>query len=123
MGKTILVVDDSPMMRQTVAVTLKSAGFEVLEAGDGKEAVGKLHRGRKPDLVITDLHLPNMDAAALIRAVRAMPACRDIPIFVLTTPSDETKKKNEQDAGASGWIIKPFNPHQMLKTITDVLLR
>ncbi len=121
MGKTVLVVDDSVSMRQMVTFTLKGAGFEVVEAGDGKEAVDKLNGGAKPNLVITDLNMPNMDGISLIKAIRAMAAHKFTPVLMLTTESSGDKKKEGQSAGATGWIVKPFNPDQMLATIGKVL--
>lgn len=121
MGKQILIVDDSVTMRQMVSFTLTSAGFEVVEAGDGQEAVGKLQAGATPTLVITDLNMPHMDGIALIKAVRAMPSFKFTPVLMLTTESDEGKKKEGQAAGATGWIVKPFNPEQMLKVVAKVL--
>ncbi len=121
MGKTVLVVDDSPTMRQMVAYTLSNAGFQVVEAGNGKEAVGKITAGSRPDLVVTDLNMPEMDGIALIKELRKMPALKFTPILMLTTESTDDKKKDGQAAGATGWIVKPFNPEQMLKTILKVL--
>lgn len=121
MGKTILVVDDSVSMRQMVSFTLAGAGYDVVEAGDGKEAVDKLNGGVKPNLVITDLNMPNMDGIALIKAVRGMAAHKFTPILMLTTESSDDKKKEGQSAGATGWVVKPFNPEQMLATIKKVL--
>lgn len=121
MGKTVLVVDDSSTMRQMVAYTLKNAGFEVVEAGNGKEAVGKLNAGTKPALVVTDLNMPEMDGITLITEIRKMAAFKFTPILMLTTESADDKKKAGQAAGATGWIVKPFNPEQMLKVIQKVL--
>lgn len=121
MGKTVLVVDDSVSMRQMVTFTLQGAGFEVVEAGDGKEAVDKLNAGAKPNLVITDLNMPNLDGIGLIKAVRGMAAHKFTPLLMLTTESSDDKKKEGQAAGATGWIVKPFNPDQMLATIKKVL--
>ncbi len=121
MGKTVLVVDDSVSMRQMVSFTLTGAGFEVVEAGDGKEAVDKLNGGAKPNLVITDLNMPNMDGISLIKAIRGMAAHKFTPVLMLTTESADDKKKEGQSAGATGWIVKPFNPDQMLATIKKVL--
>lgn len=121
MSKTILVVDDSVSMRQMVTFTLKGAGFEVVEAGDGKEAVGKLNGGAKPNLVITDLNMPNMDGISLIKEIRGMAAHKFTPVLMLTTESADDKKKEGQAAGATGWIVKPFNPDQMLATIKKVM--
>lgn len=121
MGKTILVVDDSVSMRQMVTFTLTGAGYEVVEAGDGKEAVDKLNGGAKPNLVITDLNMPNMDGIALIKAIRGMAPHKFTPILMLTTESSDAKKKEGQGAGATGWVVKPFNPEQMLATIQKVM--
>ena len=121
MSKTVLVVDDSVSMRQMVTFTLKGAGFEVVEAGDGKEAVEKLNGGAKPNLVITDLNMPNMDGISLIKEIRGMAAHKFTPVLMLTTESADDKKKEGQSAGATGWIVKPFNPDQMLATIKKVL--
>lgn len=121
MGKTVLVVDDSSTMRQMVAYTLTSAGYEVVEAGNGKEAVSKLNGGTKPALVVTDLNMPEMDGITLITEIRKMAAFKFTPILMLTTESADDKKKAGQAAGATGWIVKPFNPEQMLKVIQKVL--
>lgn len=121
MGKTVLVVDNSPTMRQMVAFTLKNAGYDVVEAGNGKEAVGKLNGGAKPALVVTDLNMPEMDGITLITEIRKMAAFKFTPILMLTTESADDKKKAGQTAGATGWIVKPFNPEQMLKVIQKVL--
>ncbi|HEX7765675.1 MAG TPA: response regulator [Nitrospira sp.] len=121
MGKTVLVVDDSSTMRQMVAYPLTSAGYQVVEAGTGNEAVGKLNGGAKPALVVTDLNMPEMDGITLIQEIRKMPAFKFTPILMLTTESADDKKKAGQAAGATGWIVKPFNPEQMLKVIQKVL--
>ena len=121
MGKTILIVDDSATMRQMVSFTLTGAGFDVVEAGDGQEAVGKLNAGAKPNLVITDLNMPKMDGISFIKAVRGMPSFKFTPVLMLTTESDENKKKEGQAAGATGWIVKPFKPEQMLQVIAKVM--
>ena len=121
MAKTVLVVDDSPTMRQMVAFTLTSAGYQVVEAGNGKEAVGKVNGGAKPDLVVTDLNMPEMDGITLIKDIRKMPALKFTPILMLTTEASDDKKKAGQAAGATGWIVKPFNPEQMMAVIKKVL--
>ena len=121
MAKTVLVVDDSPTMRQMVAFTLTSAGYQVVEAGNGKEAVGKVNGGAKPDLVVTDLNMPEMDGITLINEIRKMPALKFTPILMLTTEASDDKKKAGQAAGATGWIVKPFNPEQMMAVIKKVL--
>ncbi len=121
MGKTVLVVDDSSTMRQMVAFTLTGAGFQVVEAGNGKEAMGKVAGGVKPDLVVTDLNMPEMDGIGLIKEIRKTASLKFIPILMLTTESADAKKKEGQAAGATGWIVKPFNPEQMLSVIKKVL--
>lgn len=121
MAKTALVVDDSPTMRQMVAFTLSNAGFTVVEAEHGKDAVSKVANGRKMDIVVTDLNMPEMDGITLIKELRKMAAFKFTPILMLTTESAEDKKKAGKEAGATGWIVKPFNPELMLKIIAKVL--
>ncbi len=117
---TILTVDDSASMRQMVAFTLKGAGYEVAEAADGQEAL-QLCQGRRFNLVLTDVNMPRMDGISLIRALRALPTYRFTPILMLTTESAADKKAEGKAAGATGWIVKPFNPDQLLATIKKVL--
>lgn len=116
---TTLVVDDSISMRQLVSFTLRQAGHEVIEGANGQEALAKLN-GSKVNLVVTDLNMPVMDGISLIKALRSRPESRFTPILTLTTESQETRKREAQAAGASGWITKPFNPDQLLKTILKV---
>lgn len=121
MGKTALVVDDSRTMRQMVAFTLTNAGFSVVEAEDGKDAVKKVTAGPKMDIVVTDLNMPEMDGITLIKELRKMAAFKFTPILMLTTESALEKKQEGKAAGATGWIVKPFNPDILLKTIAKVL--
>ena len=121
MGKTALVVDDSPTMRQMVTFTLTNAGFTVLEAENGKDAVSKISGTTKMDLVVTDLNMPEMDGIALIKELRKLAAFKFIPILMLTTESAVDKKQAGKEAGATGWIVKPFNPDVLMKTIAKVL--
>jgi two-component system chemotaxis response regulator CheY len=121
MSKTALVVDDSPTMRQMVAFTLTNAGFKVVEAEDGKDAVNKVAAGPKMDIVVTDLNMPKMDGISLIKELRKMAAFKFTPILMLTTESAVEKKQAGKEAGATGWIVKPFNPEVMLKVIAKVL--
>ena len=121
MSKTALVVDDSPTMRQMVALTLINAGFTVVEAEHGKDAVNKVAGGSKMDIVVTDLNMPEMDGITLIKELRKMSAFKFTPILMLTTESAEDKKQAGKAAGATGWIVKPFNPELMLKVIAKVL--
>ena len=113
MSKTILTADDSASMRQLVGFTLRRAGYEVVEGVDGKDALAKLTH-TPVQMLITDLNMPNMDGIELIRQVRALPQYKYIPIIMLTTESDDAKKQAGRAAGASGWIIKPFQGEQLL---------
>lgn len=121
MSKIALVVDDSRTMRQMVAFTLTNAGFTVIEAEDGKDAVNKVAAGTKLDIVVTDLNMPEMDGITLIKELRRLTAYKFTPILMLTTESALEKKKEGKEAGATGWIVKPFNPDVLLKTIAKVL--
>lgn len=112
MTKTILTADDSASMRQMIAFTLRNAGYTVVEACDGRDALAKLAQ-QPVQLVITDLNMPNMDGIELIRQVRQQPAHKFVPIVMLTTESDDAKKQAGRAAGASGWIVKPFRPEQL----------
>ena len=120
MSKTILTVDDSASIRQMVSFTLKQAGYQVIEAVDGKDGLNKA-RSHEANLVITDLNMPNMNGIELIRSLRQENAYKFTPILMLTTESDENKKNEGKQAGATGWIVKPFNPEQLLKVITKVM--
>lgn len=117
---TILAVDDSASMRQMVSFTLKGAGYEVVEAADGVEALN-FAKTRAVNLVITDVNMPNMDGITLIGELRKLPAYKFIPLLMLTTESGADKKAQGKAAGATGWIVKPFNPEQLLNTIKKVL--
>lgn len=120
MDKIIMTVDDSASVRQMVGFTLKQAGYNVLEAADGRDALGKLN-GKSVNMVITDLNMPNMDGIELIRQLRAKPQFKFIPIIMLTTESQASKKQDGKAAGATGWIVKPFNPDQLLAVTKKVL--
>jgi two-component system chemotaxis response regulator CheY len=120
MSKTALVVDDAASIRQMVAYTLSQAGFEVLEAANGKEALERLE-GKRADLVITDLHMPVMDGITLIRELRARQATRFTPVLLLTTESQAQKKQEGKAAGATGWIVKPFHPEKLIEVVGRVL--
>lgn len=121
MSKTILIVDDSATMRQLVKHTLSQAGYDVVEAVDGADGVSKLNGSASPNLVITDLNMPNLDGFGFIKAVHGMPAFKFTPILMRTTESDDSKKKMGQQVGATGWMVKPFNPQQMLAVIKKVM--
>jgi len=120
MGKIIMTVDDSASVRQMVGFTLREANYQVVEAVDGKDALTKL-QGMQVDMLITDLNMPNMDGIDLIRGVRAGSSNKFIPIIMLTTESQPEKKQEGKTAGATGWIVKPFKPDQLLAVIKKVL--
>ncbi len=120
MSKVIMTVDDSTSVRQMVGFTLKRAGFEVVEATDGRDAVSQLDN-ISIDMMITDLNMPNMDGIELIKEVRNKPQYRFIPIVMLTTESQDDKKQAGKAAGATGWIVKPFKPDQLLAVVKKVL--
>lgn len=117
---SILAVDDSASMRQMVSFTLKGAGHDVVEASDGNEALD-IARGRGVDLVVTDVNMPGMDGISLIKELRALPSYRFTPMLMLTTETSTARKQAGKAAGATGWIVKPFNPDQLLATIGKVL--
>lgn len=123
MPRLALIVDDSNSMRQMVGFALKSAGFEVIEGSNGQEALDRLTAapGGRVDLIVTDLNMPIMDGLTFIRNARTRPACRFTPILMLTTESQDSKKAEGKAAGATGWIVKPFQPDQLLKVIQKVL--
>jgi len=108
-------------MRQMVGVTLKSAGYEVLEACDGQEALNLAKAQAAVDLVITDVNMPNMDGITLVRELRALPHYRGVPLLVLTTEASTEKKLEGKAAGATGWVVKPFSPDRLLATIARIV--
>ena len=120
MAKKIMTVDDSASVRQMVSFTLREEGYEVIEACDGKDALSKI--GNTPlNMIVTDLNMPNMDGIELIRNVRASAMHKFVPIIMLTTESQESKKLEGKSAGATGWIVKPFKPEQLLAVIKRVM--
>ncbi|KJR40042.1 chemotaxis protein CheY [Candidatus Magnetoovum chiemensis] len=120
MAKTIMTVDDSASVRQMVSFTLKGAGYNVVEAVDGKDALAKLSSAQV-NMIITDLNMPNLDGIGLIRQVRANPSLKFLPVVMLTTESQDSKKMEGKQAGATGWIVKPFKPDQLLAVVKKVL--
>lgn len=120
MGKVVLTVDDSASIRQMVAFTLKGAGYEVMEAVDGEDGLDKA-RGRNADLVLTDQNMPRMDGLTLIKTLRGMSQYRSTPILMLTTESSEAMKSAGRAAGATGWLVKPFDPQKLLEVVKKVL--
>lgn len=121
MGKTILIVDDSPSVRQVVGIALKGAGYEVIEGCDGKDALTKLD-GRKVHLIISDVNMPNMDGITFVKEVKKLGTYKFTPIIMLTTESQESKKREGQEAGAKAWVVKPFQPAQMLAAVSKLIL-
>jgi len=119
MSKAILTVDDSVSVRQVVSFALKDAGYDTVEATDGRDALTKLTAGMR--LVITDLNMPNMDGLELIKRIRAGATNKYVPIIVLTTESQPAKKQEAKAAGATGWIVKPFRPEQLLAVVQRLL--
>lgn len=117
---TILTVDDTSTMRQMISFTLSSVGHEVTQASDGQEAL-TIAQGRKFDLVICDVNMPNMDGIALVKSLRGLPEYKFTPILMLTTESQESKRQEGKSAGATGWIVKPFNPEQLINIVHKVL--
>ena len=118
--RKVLIVDDAVTMRQMVSFTLRKGGYDVLEAENGQDALNKLS-GVNVDLIITDLNMPVMDGITLIQNVRKIPAMKTKPILMLTTEGLAAKKDQGKAAGATGWIVKPFNPEKLLQTLAKVL--
>jgi two-component system, chemotaxis family, chemotaxis protein CheY len=120
MSKTILVVDDSASIRQVVSITLKSAGYTVIEAVDGKDALTKLD-GQKVNLVISDVNMPNMDGISFVKEMKQKANYKFTPVIMLTTEGSDEKKKEGQAAGAKAWVVKPFKPEQMLQAVSMLI--
>jgi two-component system chemotaxis response regulator CheY len=125
MSRVILVVDDSPTMRGMVSHTLNEAGFETKEAENGKDALIKLtmmeEGGTKPDVIVTDINMPEMDGIELVKEIRKLSAFKHVPVLVLTTDNTDEKKEVGRAAGATGWLVKPFDSELILKVIRKVL--
>jgi two-component system chemotaxis response regulator CheY len=119
MGKLALTVDDSKTIREMVSFTLKNEGFDVIEAEDGQHAIGVLGN-QEVSVIITDLNMPNMDGLELIKNLRSNPTYKFTPILMLTTEGDANKKQQGKDAGATGWIVKPFNPEKLIQVVNKV---
>ncbi|MBW3777528.1 response regulator [Aeromonas veronii] len=121
MGKTILIVDDSATIRQVVGMTLKGAGYEVMEASDGKDALNKLD-GKKINLIISDVNMPNMDGITFVKEAKKLANYKFTPVIMLTTESQNSKKQEGQAAGAKAWVVKPFQPEQMLAAVAKLIM-
>lgn len=121
MSKTICIVDDSASMRQLVKMTLTGAGYQVLEACDGQDALAQL-KGKRVNLVISDVNMPRMDGITLLKTLKADSSHRFTPVLMLTTESEQAKKTEGQAAGAKAWIVKPFQPQQLLAAVEKLTL-
>lgn len=121
MAKTILIVDDSSSVRQVIGITLRGAGYEVVEGCDGVDALAKLD-GRKVHLIISDVNMPNMDGISFVKEVKQLPNYRFTPIIMLTTESADDKKREGQAAGARAWVVKPFKPDVLLGAVQKLIL-
>lgn len=120
MAKTVLTVDDSASIRQMVSFTLKSAGYEVVEAIDGMDGLDKA-KSKAFNLVLTDQNMPRMDGLSLIKSLRTMPTFRSVPILMLTTESSDAMKSQGRAAGATGWLVKPFDPQKLIEVVKKVI--
>lgn len=120
MAKTILAVDDSASIRQMVSFTLKSAGYDVIEAVDGQDGLDKA-KSRTINLVLTDQNMPRMDGLSLIKSLRALPQYTSTPILMLTTESSDAMKTQGRAAGATGWLVKPFDPQKLIEVVRKVI--
>jgi two-component system chemotaxis response regulator CheY len=120
MSKNILIVDDSASIRQVVGIALKGAGYQVIEACDGKDALGKLN-GTRVHLIISDVNMPNMDGITLLKELKARPDTKFTPVIMLTTESEAGKKEQGRAAGAKAWVVKPFQPQQMLAAVSKLV--
>lgn len=121
MAKTVMIVDDSASLRQVVNIALKGAGYDVVEACDGRDALTKLD-GRKIHLVISDVNMPNLDGIGFVKQLKANPAYKFTPVIMLTTEAGAGKKQEGQQAGAKAWVVKPFQPQQMLDAVSKLVL-
>ena len=121
MAKTIMIVDDSASIRTVVGIALRGEGYTVIEAINGQDAIGKL-TGQKVNLIISDVNMPIMDGITFVKNVKTMAAYRFTPIIMLTTESDESKKREGQAAGARAWVVKPFQPEQLIGAVERLCL-
>lgn len=119
MSKSVLTVDDSKTMREMVSFTLKGAGYQILEAEDGVQGLS-VAQGNQVDAIVTDLNMPNMNGIEMIRSLRADPRYASTPILMLTTEGDAAKKIEGKEAGATGWVVKPFQPEKLVEIVKKV---
>lgn len=121
MAKTIMIVDDSPSLRQVVNLTLKNAGYDVIEANDGNDAISKLD-GKKINLIVSDVNMPGMNGIDMVKAIKQMAQYKFTPIIMLTTESQDQAKQAGKEAGVKAWMVKPFKPDQMLDAVSKLIL-
>jgi two-component system chemotaxis response regulator CheY len=121
MAKTVLIVDDSSSFRQVVGIALRNAGYTVVEAFDGRDALGKLD-GRKINLIVSDVNMPVMDGITFVKAAKQLPAYKFTPVIMLTTESGEAKKNEGKAAGVRAWVVKPFQPPVLLDAVSKLIL-
>jgi len=122
MAKTILIVDDSSSLRTVVKLALTRAGYDVLEAGDGQQGLGQLDKAAKVHLIVSDVNMPVMDGISFVKQVKQHPRHRFTPVVMLTTEGQDAKKEQGRAAGAKAWIVKPFNPPQLLDAVSKLIL-
>ena len=122
MAKTILIVDDSTSLRVVVKLALVRAGFDVIEAGDGKQGLAQLDKAPKVHLIVSDVNMPNMDGITFVSRVKQHPRHKFTPVVMLTTEGQDEKKQQGKAAGAKAWIVKPFNPTQLLDAVSKLIL-
>jgi two-component system chemotaxis response regulator CheY len=120
MAKMVLTVDDSASIRQMVAFTLKSAGYDVIEAADGNAGLAQA-KNNNVQLILTDQNMPGMDGLTLIKSLRALPNFKTTPILMLTTESSDAMKSQGRAAGATGWLVKPFDPQKLIEVVRKVI--
>lgn len=121
MAKTIMIVDDSASLRNVVGIALKAAGYDVIEASDGRDAIAKLI-GQKVHLIVSDVNMPNMDGITFVRELKKLPNYKFTPIMMLTTETQPEKKQAARDAGAKAWLVKPFQPPMLLDAVSKLVL-
>jgi len=122
MAKTILIVDDSSSMRTVVRLTLTRAGYDVLEASDGQEGLAALEKAAKVHLIVSDVNMPNMDGITFLSRIKAQPKHKFTPVVMLTTEGQAAIKDQGRAGGAKAWIVKPFNPPQLLDAVSKLIL-
>ena len=122
MAKTILIVDDSTSLRVVVKIALVRAGYDVIEAGDGKEGLAALDKAGKVNLIVSDVNMPNMDGITFVTHVKQHPRHKFTPVIMLTTEGQDGKKQEGRAAGAKAWIVKPFSPPQLLDAVSKLIL-